>query len=130
MQIISCDANPFAPGSSHGDSRYYGYCMFSVSVSSVCNSPGESVCFYTVYTHNVYVFDGRPRGLCRQVGSDSLIPVLTDPPTDLVDIKTSKADLRSGSATSGQNLELRTERRSDVSTGGGVPLLRGRDLQL
>ncbi len=52
-------------------------------------------------------------------GSDSLIPVLTDPPTDAVDIKTSKADLRSGSATSGQSLELRTDRRSDVSTGGG-----------
>lgn len=45
-----------------------------------------------------------------------------------MDIKTSKADLRSGSATSGQSLELRTERRSDVSIGGGVPLLRGQGL--
>lgn len=62
VQIISCNANPFAPGSSQGDSSYYGYCMLSVSVSSVCNSPGESVCVDTVYTHDVYVFDGKPVG--------------------------------------------------------------------
>lgn len=44
VEKISFDANPFAPGSSHGDSSYNGYCMLSVSVSSVCNSPGECVC--------------------------------------------------------------------------------------
>ncbi len=55
VQIISCDANPFAPGSSHGDSSYYGYCMLSVSVSSVCNSPGESVCLYCIYAQYVCV---------------------------------------------------------------------------
>lgn len=90
----------------------------SLSLDLVCVTVRERVCVYTVYTHNMYVFDGKPQGLCRQVGSDSLIPVLTDPPTDAVDIKTSKADLRSGSATSGQSLELRTDRRSDVSIGG------------
>lgn len=102
-----------------------------MSLYLVCVTVQERECVYTVYTHNMYVFDGEPRGLCRQVGSDSLIPVLTDPPTDSVDIKTSKADLRSGSATSGQqNPEFRTERRSDVSIGGGVSLLRGWDLLL
>lgn len=121
VQIISCDANPFAPGSSHGDSSYYGYCMLSVSVSSVCNSPGESVCLYCIYAQYVCVFDGKPQGLCRQVGSDGLIPTLAD----TVDIKTSKADLRSGSATSGQSLELQTERRSDVSIWGRGSVTEG-----
>lgn len=116
VQIISCEANPFAPGSSHGDSGYCGCCMLSVFVSSVCVTVQKRVCVYTVYTHNMYVFDGKPRGFCRQVGSDRLIPMLTD----TVDIKTSKADLQSGSATSGQSLVLWTERRSDVSIGGGT----------
>lgn len=92
----------------------------SLSLYLACVTVQERVCVYTVYTHNMYVFDGKPWGRCRQVGSDSLIPMLTDPPTDTVDIKTSKADLRSGSATSGQSLELRTERRSDVSIRGGT----------
>lgn len=76
----------------------------------------------------MYVFDGEPRGLCRQVGSDSLIPMLTDPPTDAVDIKTSKADLRSGSATSGQSPELWTGRRSDVFHQGWGPVTAGAGL--
>lgn len=75
------------------------------------------MCLYCIYAQ--YVGVGKPRGLCRQVGSDRLIPMLTDPPTDAVDIKTSKADLQSGPATSGQSLELRTERRSDVFIRGG-----------
>lgn len=68
----------------------------SLSLYLVCVTVQERVCVYTVY-----VFDSKPQGLGRrQAGSDSLIPMLTDPPIDAVDIKTSKADLRSGSATS------------------------------
>lgn len=57
-------------------------------------------------SNNIYC--GRPLALCRQVGSDGLIPLLTDlrsvlalsPPVVAVDTKTSKADLQSGSTTS------------------------------
>lgn len=93
VQIISCDANPFALGSSHGDSSYYGYCMISVSATVQ-----EYVC--ELYLRSgMYVLNGRPLALCRQFGSDGLIPVLTDlrsvlvlsPPIDTVDSKTSKS---------------------------------------
>lgn len=66
MQVVSCGANPFSPRSSHGDSSYYGYCMRCVS---------------GIWSRRKCVsmlFDGSPRGLCRQVGSDGLIPVVAD----------------------------------------------------
>lgn len=93
----------------------------SLSLYLACVTVQERVCVYTVYTHNMYVFDGKPWGLFA--GRLVVIvwsPCWLIPPTDTVDIKTSKADLRSGSATSGQSLELRTERRSDVSIRGGT----------
>lgn len=54
VQIDSCDANPFAPGSSHGDSSYYGYCMISVSATVQ-----ECVCELYL-RNNTYVLNGRP----------------------------------------------------------------------
>lgn len=74
------------------------------SLSLVCVTVQGRVCLFCMYAT---VF-GRPLALCRQVGSEGSIPMLTDltpvlllsPPTDTVDIKTSKADLWSGSATS------------------------------
>lgn len=62
VHIISCDANLSSPGSSHGDRS---------------QRVQERECVYTVYTINKYVFDGKPQELCRQVGSNSLIPPLT-----------------------------------------------------
>lgn len=41
-------------------------------------------------------------------------------PIDTVDMKASEAGLRSGSATSGQSLQLHTERSDVIQTGGGV----------
>lgn len=53
VQIISCDANP---GSSHGDSSFYGYC--TLSVSTVCATVQERECLYMCTI--MYVFDGEP----------------------------------------------------------------------
>lgn len=75
MLIISCDANPFYPVSSHGDISYYGYCMLLVLY--VCNSPQESVSILYLYTIS-HTFDSKPQGLGRQTGSEGLIPVSTD----------------------------------------------------
>lgn len=98
----------------------------SLSLYLVCVTVQERVCVSILFIRTMCMcLTASLWGLCRQVGSDSLIPVLTDPPTDAVDIKSSKADLRSGSATSGQSLELRTERRSDVSIWGRGPFAEG-----
>ena len=115
LQIISCDANPFLLLGAPMETAVAMVTACSLSLYLVCVTVQERVCVYTVYTHNMYVFDGRPQG-----GSDSLIPH-----TDAVHIKTSKADLRSGSATSGQSVALRTERRSDVFHRGWGPGTEG-----
>lgn len=53
----------------------------SLSLYLVCVTVQERMCVYIVYTHNMYVFDSEPQGLGRRrVGSDSLIPMLTDSP--------------------------------------------------
>lgn len=97
----------------------------SLSLYLVCVTVQERVCVYTVYIRTICMCLSASRG-ALQAGrySDGLIPVLTDPPTDAGDIKTSKA----GSATSGQSLELRTERRSDVCHQGRGPVTEGAGL--
>lgn len=64
MEIISCEANLFAPM----ETGYHGYCM--LSVSSVCNSPEECVSILCILTMCTCLMGS------SQVGSDSLIPAL------------------------------------------------------
>lgn len=64
---------------------------------------------------NMYVFDGKLQGFGGRLVVITFISTLTD----TVDIKTSKDDLQSGSATSAQSPVVWTGRRSDASMGGG-----------
>lgn len=90
------------------------------------------MCLHCIYAQYLLVGQQASWGLCRQVGSDGLIPTLTDLRSVLVlsrPVDTSGAGLQSGSATSGQSLKLCPERGGlTFLLGGGVPLQKGAGL--